>query len=200
MQKTIILLSCLLAAFAAQAQDWPARAVHFVVPYPPGGGTDVIARIVQSRLAEALGQQSRRHGQFLRAGADNGDARIQAQRIDCVHDCIVGRWIAGRSLQQPPPQDIQARMRIAGLPRQRAPDLDRIGPAREDGDAVEAWLLSLPQRPVARVADCRQRKFVVVDAKFLQARDVRPRVAQPIEELRQPPANAVDVEGRDSHA
>jgi tripartite-type tricarboxylate transporter receptor subunit TctC len=57
MRKTIVLLSCLLGAFAAQAQDWPAKPVHFVVPYPPGGGTDVIARIVQSRLAEALGQQ-----------------------------------------------------------------------------------------------------------------------------------------------
>jgi tripartite-type tricarboxylate transporter receptor subunit TctC len=31
--------------------------VRFIVPYPPGGGTDVIARIVQSRLGEALGQQ-----------------------------------------------------------------------------------------------------------------------------------------------
>jgi tripartite-type tricarboxylate transporter receptor subunit TctC len=57
MRKTIVLLACLLGAFAAQAQDWPAKPVHFVVPYPPGGGTDVIARIVQSRLAEALGQQ-----------------------------------------------------------------------------------------------------------------------------------------------
>jgi tripartite-type tricarboxylate transporter receptor subunit TctC len=57
MRKTIVLLSCLLGAVAAQAQDWPAKPVHFVVPYPPGGGTDVIARIVQSRLAEALGQQ-----------------------------------------------------------------------------------------------------------------------------------------------
>jgi len=47
----------LLAAMAAGAQDWPAKPVRFVVPYPPGGGTDVIARIVQSRLADQLGQQ-----------------------------------------------------------------------------------------------------------------------------------------------
>ena len=57
MRKTVVLLLGLLAAFAAHAQDWPARPIHFIVPYPPGGGTDVIARIVQSRLAEALGQQ-----------------------------------------------------------------------------------------------------------------------------------------------
>src|SRR5712691_12445329 len=38
------------------AQDYPTRPVHFIVPYPPGGGTDVIARIVQPKLSENLGQ------------------------------------------------------------------------------------------------------------------------------------------------
>src|SRR5713101_241601 len=56
MRKGIVLLLGLLAAMPAWAQDWPAKPVHFIVPYPPGGGTDVIARIVQNRLSEALGQ------------------------------------------------------------------------------------------------------------------------------------------------
>ena len=53
-----LLLGCLATAFslAALAQDWPAKPIRFIVPYPPGGGTDVIARIVQNRLSEALGQ------------------------------------------------------------------------------------------------------------------------------------------------
>jgi len=37
--------------------NYPSRPVRFVVPYPPGGGTDVIARIAQTRIAESLGQQ-----------------------------------------------------------------------------------------------------------------------------------------------
>jgi tripartite-type tricarboxylate transporter receptor subunit TctC len=57
MSKTIILLVGLFAAMAAGAQDWPSKPIRFIVPYPPGGGTDVIARIVQSRLGDALGQQ-----------------------------------------------------------------------------------------------------------------------------------------------
>ncbi len=39
------------------AQAWPTKSIKFVVPYPPGGGTDVIARIVQEPLSQALGQQ-----------------------------------------------------------------------------------------------------------------------------------------------
>ena len=43
-------------AAAANAGVWPTRPVTFIVPYPPGGGTDVIARIVQEPLARRLGQ------------------------------------------------------------------------------------------------------------------------------------------------
>jgi tripartite-type tricarboxylate transporter receptor subunit TctC len=52
-----VLALSLLAVFPAWADDWPAKPVRFIVPYPPGGGTDVIARIVQHPLSEALKQQ-----------------------------------------------------------------------------------------------------------------------------------------------
>jgi tripartite-type tricarboxylate transporter receptor subunit TctC len=56
MKRLLVVLLGLLVAGGASAQEWPAKPVRFIVPYPPGGGTDVIARIVQSRLGEALGQ------------------------------------------------------------------------------------------------------------------------------------------------
>jgi tripartite-type tricarboxylate transporter receptor subunit TctC len=41
----------------AHAQDYPARTVTLVVPYPPGGGVDAMARVVADRLSAALGHQ-----------------------------------------------------------------------------------------------------------------------------------------------
>ncbi len=41
----------------AAAPDYPARPVHFVVGYPPGGATDILARLIGQRLSERLGQQ-----------------------------------------------------------------------------------------------------------------------------------------------
>ncbi len=56
------ILSNLVAAFAlwcstAAAQDWPTRPLTMVVPFAAGGPVDVLGRILQSHLSEALGQQ-----------------------------------------------------------------------------------------------------------------------------------------------
>ena len=54
---------CATAAFApavigrAHAQGWPNRHVRLIVPFPAGGGTDVVARIIANRLSEIWGQQ-----------------------------------------------------------------------------------------------------------------------------------------------
>jgi tripartite-type tricarboxylate transporter receptor subunit TctC len=42
---------------SARAQNWPSRIVRFVVGFPPGGGLDLAARILVSRLSEIWGQQ-----------------------------------------------------------------------------------------------------------------------------------------------
>jgi tripartite-type tricarboxylate transporter receptor subunit TctC len=50
------LLAALCAA-GAHAQNYPARPVRMIVPFPAGGATDIIGRLVAQKLAEALGQQ-----------------------------------------------------------------------------------------------------------------------------------------------
>lgn len=58
--KPLRIVSSLFAACALAASAgvlaWPSKPLTFIVPYPPGGGTDVIARIVQEPLAKQLGQ------------------------------------------------------------------------------------------------------------------------------------------------
>jgi len=51
-----LLCTLVLFACAAQAQDFPAKPVRMVVGFPPGGGTDVVARILAPRMSELLGQ------------------------------------------------------------------------------------------------------------------------------------------------
>src|SRR5262249_60209946 len=46
----------LLGAADAAAQDWPQRPVRMIVPFGPGGGADIIGRIVAQSLQEKLGQ------------------------------------------------------------------------------------------------------------------------------------------------
>jgi tripartite-type tricarboxylate transporter receptor subunit TctC len=53
----ILLVAVFALAATAQAQTWPAKPVRFIVPFPPGGATDVAARLVSDRLSQALGQQ-----------------------------------------------------------------------------------------------------------------------------------------------
>src|SRR5437870_7402921 len=52
-----VLAAYILAASAASAQTYPGRPITLVVPYPPGGATDAVARIMQDSMTQSLGQQ-----------------------------------------------------------------------------------------------------------------------------------------------
>lgn len=52
----LLALALAAAPFAATAQDWPNRPVKMVLPYPPGGSTEVMGRLVAQKMSESLGQ------------------------------------------------------------------------------------------------------------------------------------------------
>jgi len=60
MKRRLLILAAVLAGLTAapvlHAQDWPTKPVRFVVPFPPGGSADPIARTLGAKLQEYLGQ------------------------------------------------------------------------------------------------------------------------------------------------
>ena len=73
-RRALLALPALLLGRPAAAQEYPARPIRMVIGFPPGGGVDIVARLIAPRLAEALGQS------FLvenRAGA-NGNIAMDA--------------------------------------------------------------------------------------------------------------------------
>src|SRR4051812_41178563 len=55
--RVLAALVAIIAPMTSWGQAWPSRPVRFVVPYPPGGSTDVGARVIADYLSRVLGQQ-----------------------------------------------------------------------------------------------------------------------------------------------
>src|SRR5436190_662502 len=64
-----------LAARSALAQDYPARPVRIIVPYPPGGATDVLARLLATRIKQELKQS------FVIDNRGGGASQVGTQAI-----------------------------------------------------------------------------------------------------------------------
>jgi tripartite-type tricarboxylate transporter receptor subunit TctC len=55
--RTCIAAAAVCAAFSAHAQNYPSKPIRWIIPFPPGGGTDVISRTLATELTKAWGQQ-----------------------------------------------------------------------------------------------------------------------------------------------
>ena len=117
--KFTAFLAAVLVSAAVQAQDYPSRPIRFVVPYPPGALTDMLARAIGERLGTALkqpvrGREPARRGHAARRGVGRQGARrrlhaadgdlaprsasarrsIPSRAIDPVKDFAPCRWSA----------------------------------------------------------------------------------------------------------
>ena len=54
---SFLFLSAVIVAGSALAQGYPNKTIRYIVPWPPGGGADVLSRIVSPKLGDVLGQQ-----------------------------------------------------------------------------------------------------------------------------------------------
>lgn len=53
---SVVAAAALAASSTALAQNWPVKPIRFIVPFPPGGTTDIQARMINDRLAARIGQ------------------------------------------------------------------------------------------------------------------------------------------------
>jgi tripartite-type tricarboxylate transporter receptor subunit TctC len=77
MKRVIAFALAALLSLAAQAQNWPQKPVRFIVPFPPGGATDISARLLGEKLSQIWGQQVIIEN---RGGAGGGVGAAEAAR------------------------------------------------------------------------------------------------------------------------
>ncbi len=86
-----------MAAVAAQAQEYPAKPVTIVVPFAPGGPTDITARTLGDQLARSLGQQ------FIVENKPGAGSRLGAKYVaGATPDGYTLLWGSGSSLAVAP--------------------------------------------------------------------------------------------------
>ena len=90
LRNGLLIVAVLATSLVAQAQtaDYPDKPIRLAVPYPPGGGTDVIARIMQEPM-QALQGQPRVIENVGRAGGPREDERCGY--CDTAHGCAIAR-------------------------------------------------------------------------------------------------------------
>ena len=143
-----ILGAVLLSATAfAQAADYPTRAVTIVVPFPPGGSTDNIARIIGAKLATKFGQPfpiENKPGatgaigatQVARAAPDGYTLLVSSLAVFVVNPHLQ------KSLQYNPTKDLDL-ITVAV----QAPNVLVAGPSAKGGDTVADIVKYMKQHP-----------------------------------------------------
>jgi tripartite-type tricarboxylate transporter receptor subunit TctC len=79
--KTVLASLVLLGAVSAHAATYPSRTISMVVPFPAGGPSDVIARIIADHMSKTLGQMVIIEN-VGGAGGTIGSARVAAATTD----------------------------------------------------------------------------------------------------------------------
>lgn len=91
-----------LASTLACAQAYPTKPIRLIVPYPPGAGTDIIARTVGQKLGEVLGQQVVVDNRGGGGGVIGADAAAKSPPDGYTMVLVTSTFAMTPTLQKPP--------------------------------------------------------------------------------------------------
>lgn len=117
----LVLTVCVVAlALPAQAASWPDKPIHWIVPYPPGGGTDLMARVLAAHLEKALGQtvvvENRAGGSTITGTAALANAQPDGYTFGMVFDSLAINAVLGTKTSYDPERDFEPVIKLAEVP------------------------------------------------------------------------------------
>ncbi len=123
-RRHLIGAACLavIAAFPAHAQNYPTKAIKIVIPYPPGGTSDILGRLIGQRVADALGQPvviENKPGAAEAVGASvtaKSAADGYTLMLATLSSLAVNPSLYGRSLAYDPNKDFVPIVQMASVP------------------------------------------------------------------------------------
>ncbi len=113
-------LALLLASTHGAHAAWPERPIHWIVPYPPGGGTDLVARVLAAQLEKTLGQpvviDNRPGGSTVTGTAALASAEPDGYTVGMVFDSLAINSVLGVSTSYNPQTDFTPIIKLANVP------------------------------------------------------------------------------------
>ncbi len=126
MARIVAAILCGVVAWVAaeagpvRAQSWPTRPIRWIVPYPPGGGTDLISRTITTKLAEALHQpvviDNRPGGNTIIGTSAIAQAPPDGYTVGLITDAHSGNRAAGRALPYDSERDFTPILQLIDVP------------------------------------------------------------------------------------
>lgn len=121
MKALTLLLALVLGALANGANAaWPDRPIHLIVPYPPGGGTDLLARVIGAQLEKALGQaiivENKAGGSTIVGTAALTSAAPDGYTLGMVFDSLAINAVLGVKTPYNPEADFAPIIKLAYVP------------------------------------------------------------------------------------
>ena len=137
-------VTALASAAPVQAQAFPSRSIRLVVPFPPGGGTDAISRILAQRLTDSVGQQVVVDNRGGAGGIIGTEIVAKAAPDGHTIGMIISAHSVNPALYKTLPFDSVASFAPAATSAKSACSLRRsvVSPATSEADAVVASFAS----------------------------------------------------------